>query len=532
MRVGKRLIAGIFALTFGMFWLIADRADAQHAVMLPANFPRLGMWFPKTDTEPITKTARYDFLVLAQDQESALPALKAANPNQIELMYQDVSEESYDPAGDASVNAEVLALPYQWFLTQVGSTLTAPVDTMQTQIPVANLVNADGSATFVVSDTALIENETVFVTSVDGASKTLTVQRGYVRPGSAHAAGTRIAAHIAFWPQSWMMNASTLAPRVVVSPSIGAENWAEYRARQGIQLVSPAAWDGILVDRGDGTQSWLVGNSTARTIDPDNSNTLPSDQYAAFDQAWGAGIRNYHTRLRAGLGSKIVYVNWGMPNYDLLNGNNIEGFPLDNGNSYQGDWRATMFGALSEGSYFDWMTNAQSPNLTMVETYEDDGGPDPTGNGSYNNRCVQAGFTPNYRKMRFGLTTALLNDGFFSYEMNTNGHGSLCLLWFDEYDNAGAGRGYLGTPLGAAKPVMGGQDVWRRDFSNGIALVNATAVTQTISLGGTFQKIRGTQAPAINDGSFVAQITLAPRDGIILLRPTTLRTLFLPLVRR
>ena len=63
--------------------------------------------------------------------------------------------------------------------------------------------------------------------------------------------------------------------------------------------------------------------------------------------------------------------------------------------------------------------------------------------------ACKAGSTPDYRKMRFGLTTALLNDGFFSYEINTNGHGSLCLMWFDEYDNAGAGRGYLGQPLGA-----------------------------------------------------------------------------------
>ncbi len=525
------LIAGVVVLTLGMLLLIAARADAGRAVSIPSNFPRLGMWLPDTATEPITKMARYDFLVLADGQEGVIPALKAANTNQIELVYQAVSEVSYDPAGDPNINTQVLLLPYQWFLTQVGSTLTAPADATQTQLAVANLTNTDGSATFVVSDTVLIENETVYVTGIVTASNTLTVQRGYVRPASPHAAGTRIAAHIAFWPQTWMMNVSTFAPSVVVSPSIGAENWAQYRARQGVQLVNSAAWDGIIVDRGEATQSWLIGSSTARTISPDGvSNTIPSDNYAAFDQAWGNGMRDYHTRLRAGLGNKIIYVNWGMPNYNLLNGNNLEGFPLDNGNSYRGDWHTTMFGPLAAGSYQDWTTQAQSPNLTMVETYEDDSGPDPTGNGFYNNRCKQAGFTPNYRKMRFGLTTALLYDGFFSYEMNTNGHGELCLMWFDEYDNAGAGRGYLGTPLGAAQQVVSGQDVWRRDFSNGISLVNATAVTQTIPLGGTFQKIRGTQVPAVNDGSLVSQITLAPRDGIVLLKSPAQFRIYLPLL--
>jgi hypothetical protein len=93
----------------------------------------------------------------------------------------------------------------------------------------------------------------------------------------------------------------------------------------------------------------------------------------------------------------------------------------------------------------------------MVETYEEDGGPDPSGGGEYDNPCDDPGFVPDYRKMRFGLATALLNDGFFSYEINTNGHGSLCLLWFDEYDNAGKERGYLGQPLGPvtrAVPVL------------------------------------------------------------------------------
>ena len=160
--------------------------------------------------------------------------------------------------------------------------------------------------------------------------------------------------------------------------------------------------------------------------------------------------------MRAKVGEdRLIHTNWGYPYYGLINGNNLEGFPQANGDSYSAGWTQTVFGAHpGVGSYLDWLEKAREPNLTMVQTYEDDGAPDPGGNGSYRNPAAQPGFVPNYRKMRFGLTTALLGDGFFSYEVNTNGHGSLGLLWFDEYDNARRGRGYLGQPTGDARRVL------------------------------------------------------------------------------
>jgi hypothetical protein len=82
------------------------------------------------------------------------------------------------------------------------------------------------------------------------------------------------------------------------------------------------------------------------------------------------------------------------------------------------------------------------PNLSTIETYNYDYTPAPG---------WQTGLVPNYRKMRYGLTTALMGDGFFSFE--PYGHGHLGLMWFDEYDNAGAGRGCLGQPTGAAYAV-------------------------------------------------------------------------------
>ncbi len=689
-KLHRLALAGILAL-------LGFCGDASTAPPTPQttgqpftlDFPRLGMWWPNPWEQLLDDIARYDWVILWNGADEFIPELRSRNSDIVLLNATNACELSYnpDPDADPEENAEVLDIPSEWFLTQVGTALTANVNATQTLFPVAAVTATDGSEIydlFVPGDTALIAGESVLVEAVDAANKTLTVQRGYIRPASSHAAGTRIAAHITFWPGSWLLNVSILSPQATISTTLGPEIWPDYNARVAAGLVGNADWDGILLDRSDPNESWLIGNSTARTIDPDQSNTLLTD-YGAFDAAWNAGLRRYEEALRAAIGpDKIIFVNWGMPNYDLLNGNNFEGFPMSNGTAYGTPWRTTVWGPEDGGSYTEWMTQALQPNLTMIETYEDDGGPDPTGDGSYDNPCDDPGFVPDYRKMRFGLTTALLHDGFFSYEINTNGHGSLCLLWFDEYDAAGAGRGYLGQPLGPARQALpelttpnllgdgtfeagveewdlwadtdagydasvtadtttameglvsahvvvsqsqgidwqvefskapvqvisgteytlsfwakadrertiaagvqqdqapwkgylwfdevalasdwqhyeiggiaegsdaeavlhlevgattgavwfddvrlqvGGRDVWRRDYSGGTVLLNATATMQTVVLEETFRKLSGTQVPEINNGKIVTEVTLPPLDGIILLRLG--HRLYLPVV--
>lgn len=648
-------------------------ASASKALML--DYPRLGMWWPDLSTQLIEDVARYDWVILGDWDSDSVADLKVLNPDILLLNSTNACELGFDPDADPSdiwSNAEIQKIPAGWFLTQVGSTLTEEVDASSTTLHVAAVTASDSKNTydlFIPGDAVLIDGESALVTAVDAAALTLTVQRGYIRPASAHPAGTRIAAHISFWPNSWLLNLSTLAPLATVDQAIGAENWISYHARSDATLLKTADWDGLLIDRSDANESWLIDDSTARTIDPDQSNTLLGD-YSAFDAAWNEGLQQYETRLRELAGpEKIIFVNWGMPNYSLLNGNNFEGFPGDISDPETiSSWYNLVFGSEAEkGSYFEWMANALQPNLTMIETYEDNGGPEPTSDGSYDNACADPGFTPDYRKMRFGLTTALLNDGFFSYEMNTNGHGSLCLMWFDEYDNAGAGRGYLGQPIGPAYPVYadqagevifqsslqddtaledwelwpddsignaailslndgatrsdisaangenwqvslispaiemeegvqytltfsaradverplsswiqmdrdpwttwmyfsdvtltptwqqftlsgisGGSDtsaqlifgmgqqtgkvwikdvtltrngllVFRRDFTGGVVIVNASAQPQTIDLGGTYVKIDGTQDRSVNDGSTVTSVTVGAYDGVILL---------------
>jgi hypothetical protein len=65
---------------------------------------------------------------------------------------------------------------------------------------------------------------------------------------------------------------------------------------------------------------------------------------------------------------------------------------------------------------------------------------------------------------------------------------------------------------------QGGSDLFRRDFQNGIVVVNGSSQTQTVNLEAAYKKIRGSQNPLFNDGAQLSSLTLAPYDAVILLR--------------
>jgi len=94
-------------------------------------------------------------------------------------------------------------------------------------------------------------------------------------------------------------------------------------------------------------------------------------------------------------------------------------------------------------------------------------------------------------------------------------------MWFDEYDNAGKGKGYLGYPEDNAYVILDLNktgEVFRRDFDNGIVICNSSGKKVYIDLGDIFKLIEGTQVPDINNNERVSKITIQPRDGRILLK--------------
>ena len=133
--------------------------------------------------------------------------------------------------------------------------------------------------------------------------------------------------------------------------------------------------------------------------------------------------------------------------------------------------------------------------------------PDPYGQPRYN-AYWDFGGDSSLQRMRWGLTLAMMASSY--YESSSTG-------WYDEFWGGTLNqRGYLGLPTATAVKLANG--VWRRDFQNGVALNNSSGSAQTVSLGGTYKHLTGSQAPGINDGSSVSSVTIPNQDGLILLR--------------
>ncbi len=134
----------------------------------------------------------------------------------------------------------------------------------------------------------------------------------------------------------------------------------------------------------------------------------------------------------------------------------------------------------------------------------------------FNATSGNTGNQADYQAMRFGLASSLLLDNVYSsFDYGDQNHGQL--WWYDEYNTV------LGTATGPAVSLSGKTSftqggVWRRDYANGIVLVNAGSQPAGVDLGGNYEKILGTQDPTVNNGAVVDQVTIGAHDGIILLK--------------
>ena len=122
----------------------------------------------------------------------------------------------------------------------------------------------------------------------------------------------------------------------------------------------------------------------------------------------------------------------------------------------------------------------------------------------------QTGSATDYQGMRYGLGSTLLDNGYFAYN-TSQAYGDA--PFFDEY-NVKLGLAVTGPQT---QPWQSG--VYRRDFENGIVLVNPKGNgAKTITLETSYKRISGTQDPNTNNGQTVSTVTLQDRDGLILLR--------------
>ena len=116
--------------------------------------------------------------------------------------------------------------------------------------------------------------------------------------------------------------------------------------------------------------------------------------------------------------------------------------------------------------------------------------------------------------MRFGLASALMEDGYYSFDYGDKDHSQT--WWYDEYNVN------LGDSLSPARSKNNYStyeaDIWQRDFTNGIVLVNSTPQKQLVSLGGEYEKIHGIQDTKVNNGLIVTETMIDGYDGLLLLK--------------
>ncbi len=123
----------------------------------------------------------------------------------------------------------------------------------------------------------------------------------------------------------------------------------------------------------------------------------------------------------------------------------------------------------------------------------------------------QQGSPTDYKSLRYGLASCLLDNGYFAFTDAAQGYSGV--VWFDEYDAK------LGKAVTVPATTAWQKGVYRRDFENGIALVNPKGNGPVeVTLEEDFRRLDGKQAPGVNNGQLTRKVLLQDRDGIILKR--------------
>ena len=117
----------------------------------------------------------------------------------------------------------------------------------------------------------------------------------------------------------------------------------------------------------------------------------------------------------------------------------------------------------------------------------------------------------DFRAMRFGLASALLDDGYFSLTVTS---GAQPAPWIDEFSAP------IGTAAEPPPTVATPSGIWSRSYSHGLVLVNpSSSASATIAVPAGYTRLLGSQAPSVNNGQAVSgSVTLAPRDGLLLIK--------------
>jgi hypothetical protein len=248
-------------------------------------------------------------------------------------------------------------------------------------------------------------------------------------------------------------------------------------------------WDGVFYDNLWGDIAWMNNGNL------DFENNGEKTEATKADILWREGMAKILSQTKLLCGDDFIVVGNGRihwPYQSLLNGMMLEGFPPP----WEGDgtWLSSM-------KSYNLLHNVnQQPLTSLINVFNKN--------------------QTDYRLFRFGLTSTLLGDAYYSFDYDVTNHGQL--WWYDEYNVL------LGQPQSSAYNILNNGStklepgLWRRDFENGVAIVNSTDTQQNFFFSKEeFEKIKGIQDPQTNDGLKINYLRIPAKDGIILLKKLT-----------
>ncbi|HLD21681.1 MAG TPA: putative glycoside hydrolase, partial [Patescibacteria group bacterium] len=293
--------------------------------------------------------------------------------------------------------------------------------------------------------------------------------------------------HAEWWPTYYILN--------VTNTAVPDENGHRFNDYFPVfirdAVIKDPLWDGVFYDN-----LWNNVSFVSSHIDLNQDGIADDPQ--EVNKQWFAGMQKIlkltKKYVKQSKRKKFIVVgNGGTEYYKQVNGVLFEHFP----NTKYGKWLDSM-------KQYNFIVRRAVPEQYVI----------------INTNVQNSTKWNDYRSFRFGLTSTLLNDGYYSFDDGDLSHHER--WYYDEYDVL------LGKPLTGAYNVLQQNDpltlrdgVWRRDYEHASVFVNSTSQSHTIDLKTGFEKIHGSQDPKVNSGDIVGQITIPPKDGIILLRRLT-----------
>lgn len=479
------------------------RAPDTQAVQAPQPAqaqPELGPPFPRIASYRIEATmdrdaqamlSRIPLAIVDAEVGALVPdvlrRIRAQNASLELLAYLTSEEIKRDPDPEQPLAAiRFSRIPGTAWLTDPGSVLASDIDAKTTRIrvrdPKAFALYRPPSQFYGPREPTylLVEDEHMRLLAIEG--DTLVVQRGFRSQPTRHAAGTRIASHVVFFEGTWMLDITS--------------SWRDLLADEAAALVGNGIWTGVFLDVCFEDVSFLNGG--VLDIDRDGR----ADDRDRASRVWKTAFGTLVGTLRARLGPNVpIVANPGAQDcpHPELDGILLEGFPIG---------LPPEFLAFETGfaRYLRWTNRPGRRPLSVVNAYSP-----KIGFGTIQPGQDDVART-DYRAMRFGLAVALMGNGYYAFDNGVFGH--YVAWWYDEYDGAGRGVGWLGYPQGP--PQKAGAAYVRR-FTNGLAIANPSNAPVTVAVPPGYRKLAGRQDPEHNNGDLVrGAISVPPRDGYLL----------------